>query len=244
MASIRKQFVRRAATTGLMIVLFSLLTIILFVFFRRPETTALLCEGYPADKSCVRRFIYDFQGLISGMLAVAAAWWTISTMHNVHKEQIFVATKANVVRVKRFVGVIVPALGRYRQTIYNFEQRVPQGAFEPKWDHETRKTLLYAIFAINKVQVTLSDPVLEECVPLFDVDTTNALRELRTWVTGLLERFTGIADPFVIASDLDDSIRPTWYTDYMYVFLADLRGSIDTFIDAANRWSETELSMK
>ncbi|MDQ0454632.1 hypothetical protein [Rhizobium paknamense] len=97
--------------------------IIATVLLNYHETHELVCGRWTskpetADQSCIRNYIYDFQTLITGVLAVAAAYFTVRQMQETdrlaeqrHRDQIQLQMRPDKLKLERR---LIPALRLYR----------------------------------------------------------------------------------------------------------------------------------
>ncbi len=83
----RRTFCERFEAALPALLVFICLTVLFVAAVNFEPTRRWVCYGYAVNESCVRRLLYDFQTLITGIAAVGAAALTVWTMQSTDRRQ-------------------------------------------------------------------------------------------------------------------------------------------------------------
>lgn len=156
------------------------------------ETREWLCV-YKQNESCVRHLVYDFQTLISGIIALAAAGITVATMQGVaaddrrrHRQLLRLALRNDYLKVER---LIIPQLSELESAV-SFLERF-ETAIDPM-TYQGGQVLHQAASEAIRTKQILGRPCWDDAKSLFDASMTKTLREFQAD----LARLVTVSDTF------------------------------------------------
>ncbi|MGF6156989.1 hypothetical protein M2267_002244 [Ensifer sp. KUDG1] len=189
-------------------------------------------------------FLKEFQTLLTGLLAVGAAAYTISEMiksdakqEQRHRETIEISMLPSKLAVARVADFLPGRLRHYSEQFRLFDELVDKNTFQPSWDKQSLTLAIrVCVNARNLHREVLSDRVTS-CQHLFDNDVMQNLEEFRTWSGELISR---LPEGFATSMFDDDDVvePPEWYNRALYMFMEVTNRSSASFANDIDAWAK------
>ncbi|WPJ67939.1 hypothetical protein AUSSIE_16 [Sinorhizobium phage Aussie] len=187
----------------------------------------------------LRNLIYDFQTLITGVLAIIAASWTVMQMRETdrlqeirHRQQLALSERRDRLAAERFTAFVPDLLDYYSMRIKRFLDRVPADQTEVIWSKDSVRRYLGACKAVRWTAELAEDERLRECKHLFTAEVHTALQNCVEWAKGLY-------DALPQDSNLLDWVEgePDGYHPIMNLHLEDLHEVQRVAVNAIRAWA-------
>ncbi|MCJ8239070.1 hypothetical protein [Peteryoungia algae] len=188
-------------------------------------------------------FIYRFQGLITGILAVGAAFWTVVELRNSqrmqeqqHQAQIAVATLPHKLAILRFMALTTPILDNYPNICHQYLRQLDPAL---QWGENTNKGLANWLLATGFLKRLMHSDFFSECEPLFTPPVALCSQQIEA----SLEFFEAISSStsHEIADLWKDELKPVWYHDGFGVAAEDLCKQVSELRRQLDLWFEVML---
>lgn len=139
------------------------------------------------------QFVYDYQSLLSGALAVAAAYATIRQMRKSdelslkkHQELLWASIYKDSFAVERFRRKLEPAIDRLISTLIQMDER-DNALEEHAVDQQFKQYFRTACMQIDGLSGYLADSDTESAKPMFNLDVAESLSTVTTVCKIVLE---------------------------------------------------------
>ncbi|CDZ55756.1 hypothetical protein [Neorhizobium galegae] len=191
------------------------------------------------------RFIYDYQTLIAGSLAVASAFATIFEMRRSmvqqaqqHQTQLNISTLPSRLAVGRFMASIQPELRNCATHVDSFIAEAML-ASAGEWTQATNTKLIGCVMTIQRVADVLKSRQSELGSPLF----TARLEENIKIIMASFDLFQIVVpeDQQRIVMIYGDSARPDWLDPVIFPLFEDITAQCNHLADEFEQWAITML---
>ncbi|OCJ65043.1 hypothetical protein A6U97_12140 [Agrobacterium tumefaciens] len=151
-----------------------------------------------------RNFIYDFQTLVTGILAIAAAWWNVTAMRAAdkendrrHKETLQNARFDEVRTIERALN---PQVAQIRSALEMIQVQKKQMLMINTLEGQLERVAKHALFMshfVRTLEEALSRPQIQDGMRFFDGTLTYEIGSLRNRVADAMKAMTIIMErPF------------------------------------------------
>ncbi|MBB4326965.1 hypothetical protein [Rhizobium leguminosarum] len=188
------------------------------------------------------KFVAEYQTLIAGAMAVAAALLTIRQMRATdrmqianHERQINIATLPTKLAISKLMGSLPRALKHCSEKASEFLDLCDDQGREPIWNQKANFALGMSIYGYRHVLTSFNDIRFAACAPYFTADLDGEISEFTQWVETL--NLTLPEDAAFIAKLFHSDDRPEWFADIMIPVLSDLAASTENLNIALEQWS-------
>lgn len=222
--------------------------LIMPVFFGDPASFDDRSGGDP-----LRNLIYDFQTLIGGALAVAAAWWTVRTMEKTdiaaerrHSEQVALILRADKLAVQRAIYPQMTGLSGIGMYIETFKaQMLSQNTYRLQLHYIISHAFLFRGLARDILELLNLDQ-LKEGSRLFDGNLTFKLHWLRQQADSLEGALDNLGDElrFVNPETVLQDPGATWAVEPAYGAIVRLAEEIPTVVNLMEQAGEQYGALK
>ncbi len=189
-------------------------------------------------------FLKEFQTLLTGLLAVGAAAYTISEMiksdakqEQRHREMVEISMLPSKLAVARVAEYLPKSLRHYCEQFRLFSELLDKDTLQPAWDKESVRQVIRACMSAHNLRKDLLSERVTSCHYLFDHDVMQNLEELRGWSGSLLAR---LPDDFAMPILAEEEVpaRPAWYNRGLYAYLEVMSHSAGVLADEIDEWAE------
>lgn len=188
-------------------------------------------------------FIYRFQGLITGLLAVGAAYWTVMEMRNSqrmqeqqHQAQIAVATLPHKLAIYRLMALTTPFLDNYPEICDRYVRQLDPAL---PWGENANKALANWLISTGSLKRLMHSGYFRECEPLLTPSVAFCSKEIEASLEFL--EAIGSSTSYEIADLWKDPRRPVWYHDGFGVAAEDLSRQVRELRCHLDIWFELML---
>lgn len=194
--------------------------------------------------SVLRNLIYDFQTLLTGVLALFSAWWTIGQMRESdrlqerrHRQLLTSSERKEKLAVDRLLQRLPEALEYHTSRLERYLRHVPNHGGEPTWKLQAVRDAHVAIGAVKWLARIDQDKRVIACRDLFDADVDLQLECIGDWARTINSML-----PEQVPWTKMEAARPDWYAQMLDPSLDDLASQCRIALDSLKRWAVDPLS--
>lgn len=187
-------------------------------------------------------FLDKFQTLLTGLLAVGAAGYTINEMvrsdarqEQRHRETIEISMLPSKLAVARVAEFLPGRLRHFCNHFRRFSETLNEETLQPQWDKETITLAVQVCMIARNLRREVLGDRITSCQHLFDHGVMDEIEEFRTWSGELMSR---LPEGFALAIIDDDVTAPSWYNSATYAFLEVLNRTAGSLADEIDDWAK------
>ncbi|MEB3047365.1 hypothetical protein [Rhizobium mulingense] len=188
----------------------------------------------------VRNFLFDFQTLITGILAILAARWTVRQMRDSdrlqqarHERELHVTQMPRKLAALRLAHSVPRQLREGVAQIEQLLDLVPEGAFEPDWTPDAQLKAKFAIYRAHALHRLVNSRAVTDARDFFDPIVEESLEQASDW----LKLITDVVSEGFFMEEITPGRRPRWFPEGLGAVLADLTPLCDSLADELDRWA-------
>ncbi|MGR9345869.1 hypothetical protein ACU8NW_14795 [Rhizobium leguminosarum] len=198
------------------------------------------------QRGAVWKFFYDFQNLLAGLAAIAAAGITVRQMRSSerqqwerHKLELNISTQRDRMAILRLEAILLPQLQAIENACTSFDFPAVTGEEEPIWTKETRSNLFRAAYACKRYRHPEVGLKVASCAHLFTPEMDKSIGAFNLWTELIVDN---VPDDSELYRLLQDGGRPEWFSTLLAVPLNVLGQEAIDFRVALHRWREELLT--
>ncbi|MGO7686593.1 hypothetical protein ACC696_18305 [Rhizobium ruizarguesonis] len=192
------------------------------------------------QRGAVWKFFFDFQNLLAGLAAIAAAGITVRQMRSSERQQwerlkreLNVSTVRDRMAVLRLEAILIPQIEAIQKACSAFDLTPFTGFEEPVWTKETCSSLFQAAYACKRYTSPETNARIAPCTHLFTPEMDKSVGALSLWTETAL---SCLPDDAKLRQLLKDGDRPEWYSPVIGMSLNALHGAVLEFRTALHSW--------
>ncbi|MGW9946965.1 hypothetical protein J2W92_002302 [Rhizobium leguminosarum] len=192
------------------------------------------------QRGAIWKFFYDFQNLLAGLAAIAAAGLTVWQMRRSdaqqwarHQREMNASTLRDRLAVLRLDAILSPQLEGFKSACTAFDIPIETGFEEPIWTAATRSSLFRAAYACKGYRGQETSVRIATCAHLFTPEMDRSISLFETWTKGIVDY---LPDDAELARLLGPGGRPDWYEPYIGMALRGLGEGALEYRDALDDW--------